>query len=993
MFWRVAGLATTSPVDTLLDRESFTLEELLDEDDLIQECKSLNGRLVTYLQDKTRVEALVRYIVEDPPEGSDDKRYFKYPFVSCEVFTCEIDMVFNTLLENTELMDLLFSFIELEKSHSALLAGYFSKVVVRLLVRRTHDVMRYLQAHKEILKKLVDLIGITSIMEVIMALMGAEEQILMFHVDSIQWLSETDLLEMLVDKLGAGNSPDVHANAAEALTAVARTMPSALASQLASPKFVSKLFSHVLENPQQKSGLIHALSVCITLLDPRRTASAAASRVARGLSVTSETIHSCSPDTVDGMLQRLGDLVALLDLSGDTLVLPTPYGQLKPPLGIHRLKIVEFIAVLFRTNSAVARRELLSLDVIQTALKLFFDFPFNNLLHHQVESIITSCLESGDDAAIDCLFKDCDLVGKILAADADPYASDSRPEPRAMSNRAAARSGNMGHVIRIANRLVQMASSSSQIDAYLKGNEEWSTWQTDVLQKRNTVENVHQWACGRPSAMEERTGDSDDDEFRERDLDIPSMPHSMTRDFSRYAMFDNEDLDEGHNERDDEDVFFDDEVAELTISSLRMEDHDGDDIGSELLRRAFANPGRDQPSTLHKFEDFDSDEEDTDTSPMQDLVSTAAAGIAAVGRHEAWSTSSPNGPHVESMESYNSDDEVIVGEDEDDDDDFSPRDALPGRPSSTLLAFSGSSLPLPPQRSFAASIVAASPERMSLFSTQAFNQAPPELGVDLFANAPSPFAATPGVGSGLAISEPPVDLFAAANTSSVDVPVVDLFANAPPDFVAGTVAVAAAVPMAVTPVAAIEEREEPDTAANGTTTEEATAADSQEAVTTDVEARANATDDEATPSGPIGSEPSPDSPKKEDTADGEEAVPESVAETERAVDIMETGSVQSAATVESAGDDGGGMEEDATGEEEEGLSVETGHVRLQNGTSDHLQGGGQKDVILAGVGAGKLSAGEQFPASPKSPHLHPDFNDKNFWKSTYDMSLVEGEDL
>jgi hypothetical protein len=30
----------------VLDKESFTLEELLEEDDVIQECKSLNSRLV-----------------------------------------------------------------------------------------------------------------------------------------------------------------------------------------------------------------------------------------------------------------------------------------------------------------------------------------------------------------------------------------------------------------------------------------------------------------------------------------------------------------------------------------------------------------------------------------------------------------------------------------------------------------------------------------------------------------------------------------------------------------------------------------------------------------------------------------------------------------------------------------------------------------------------------------------------------------------------------
>jgi len=33
-------------VDTILDKENYTLEELLDEDEIIQECKALNTRLI-----------------------------------------------------------------------------------------------------------------------------------------------------------------------------------------------------------------------------------------------------------------------------------------------------------------------------------------------------------------------------------------------------------------------------------------------------------------------------------------------------------------------------------------------------------------------------------------------------------------------------------------------------------------------------------------------------------------------------------------------------------------------------------------------------------------------------------------------------------------------------------------------------------------------------------------------------------------------------------
>jgi len=45
MFWRM-GFAHTSPVENLLDTEDFTLQQLLEEDDIIQECKQLNKKLI-----------------------------------------------------------------------------------------------------------------------------------------------------------------------------------------------------------------------------------------------------------------------------------------------------------------------------------------------------------------------------------------------------------------------------------------------------------------------------------------------------------------------------------------------------------------------------------------------------------------------------------------------------------------------------------------------------------------------------------------------------------------------------------------------------------------------------------------------------------------------------------------------------------------------------------------------------------------------------------
>nr|CAB3477447.1 unnamed protein product [Digitaria exilis] len=403
MFWRMTGLSAASPVDTILDKENFTLEELLDEDEIIQECKALNQRLINFLRDKAQVEQLLRYVVEEVPEDSEKKRSFKFPFIACEIFTCEIDVILRTLVEDEELMNLLFSFVKPDHPHSTLLSGYFSKVVICLMLRKTAPLMNYVQGHPEIVVQLVDLIGITSIMEVLIRLIGADENIYSNYGDTLQWLENTDVLEMIADKFSSS--------------------------------------------------------------------------------------------------------------------------------------IVEFISVLLTIGSETAEKELIRQSAIKRSIDLFFEYPYNNFLHHHVENIIVSCLEGKRTELVEHVLNDCNIVGKIL----------------------------------VAERLSSLSTESNG------ENTEWVEWQTNVLVKRNEVENVYHWACGRPTSLHDRGRDSDDDDFRDRDYDVAALANNLSQAF-RYGIYSNDDIEEaqGSLERDDEDVYFDDESAEVVISSLRLgDDQDG----------------------------------------------------------------------------------------------------------------------------------------------------------------------------------------------------------------------------------------------------------------------------------------------------------------------------------------------------------------------------------------------------------------------------------
>lgn len=158
-------------------------------------------------------------------------------------------------------------------------------------------------------------------------------------------------------------------------------------------------------------------------------------------------------------------------------------------------------------------------------------------------------------------------------------SSDSRKPTVSDDGRQPPRVGNIGHLTRMSNKLVHLGNTNSEVQALLQENSEWLDWCSNVLSKRNALENVYQWACGRPTALQDRTRDSDEDDYQDRDYDVAALANNLSQAF-HYGIYSN-DMDEGQGslERDDEDVYFDDESAEVVISSLRL----GDDQDSGSL--------------------------------------------------------------------------------------------------------------------------------------------------------------------------------------------------------------------------------------------------------------------------------------------------------------------------------------------------------------------------------------------------------------------------
>jgi serine/threonine-protein phosphatase 6 regulatory subunit 3 len=529
----------------------------------------------------------VTYLVEDAPQDADAKRQFKYPFAACEIFCCEVEGVYNTLLENDELLDRLFGLLDQQRPLNTMLAGYFARVVGSLLLRRSADLMIYLQRRQALLPKLVHHVDTTSVAEVLARLVGADDPQGYPSTAALQWLAGTDLLGLLVEALGPSAPAEGQANAAEVVAAVARSVASPLTRSMVSGEFMERLVDAALA-PHDGRAATHALNVCIALLEPlpptdqnMQMGGGNNGNNAGGTGNSSADIHQqLRAEAIRCVAAAADRLVALLDDSAvGSGELRTSYGLVRTPVGQLRLKAVDLIAALLRTADSGAEAAIMKTVAIQKTMDLFLAHPFNNALHGGVAALLTS-FEPGTDDLREFLLKDAKLVDWLVNA---PENVVPEPNPDALvhiiSNGSGGTSGNTnknnkdgnndngssaasglvtrerpplragycGHLTQIANRLYHLSESSALVRDFLDSHAGWHEHIRTRLEPRNKLESVFAWQCGRPATLggDHHLGGGGDSMYQ-GDLSFTTLDTaSFNREvYQRYGVYEDDDEEE-----------------------------------------------------------------------------------------------------------------------------------------------------------------------------------------------------------------------------------------------------------------------------------------------------------------------------------------------------------------------------------------------------------------------------------------------------------------
>uniref|UniRef100_A0A7N5ZQ44 Protein phosphatase 6 regulatory subunit 2 n=1 Tax=Anabas testudineus TaxID=64144 RepID=A0A7N5ZQ44_ANATE len=502
MFWKF-DLHTTSHIDQLLDREDVTLRELMEEDDVLQECKAQNRRLLLFLAQDHCMQELVTLITTEPPADLEERSRFKFPNIACELLTSDVSIVNDKLGGDESLLEMLYRFLEQEPPLNPLLASFFSKTIGNLIARKTEQLITFLKKKEGFIGLVLKHIDASAMMDLLLRLISCVEPAPL-RQEVLHWLNEEKLVQRLTELIHTGKDEERQSNASQTLCDIIRLSrdqanqmqenveADPLLAVLESQESVASLLKNMFEGERSEASIVNGTQVLLTLLETRRSGLEGLMDLYSQGYERSYTVNSSILNAIEPHLKDFQQL--LLDPPK-----VKPYFNANQLVSKHKHKDILNCDLCVLTH----------LVYISLFLQdLFFKYSWNNFLHFQVELCVAAILNhpSSEDrpspesnpqtsihnALVAHLFQKCRLVQRIL---------DAWEENDKIQSEGGTRRGNMGHLTRIANMVVQNLEKGpvqAQITDLIKELPEdcigrWESFVDETLRetnRKNTVELV-----------------------------------------------------------------------------------------------------------------------------------------------------------------------------------------------------------------------------------------------------------------------------------------------------------------------------------------------------------------------------------------------------------------------------------------------------------------------------------------------------------------------
>uniref|UniRef100_A0A9J7YDA6 Protein phosphatase 6, regulatory subunit 2b n=1 Tax=Cyprinus carpio carpio TaxID=630221 RepID=A0A9J7YDA6_CYPCA len=525
MFWKF-DLHNSSQIEKLLEKEDVTLQELLDEEDVLQECKAQNQRLLLFLSRDSSMLDLLNLITHEPPADREERLRYKFANVACELLTCDVSLINDKVGGDESLLNTLYSFLEQTSPLNPLLASFFSKTFGNLITRKTEQVIGFLKKKEDFIGQVLKHLDTSAMMDLVLRLISSVEPVCL-RQEVLTWLNEERLIQRLIELIHPHSDSERQSNASQALCDIIRlsrdqasvlqetSETDPLLTTLELQQSIDVLLKNMFEGEKSEVCIVNGTQVLLTLLETRRPC---VEQVIDPCSQGLEKPYTVNNSILMAIQTHLKHFHHLLLNPPKKCVMLTTMGILEEPFGNARLHGSRLMAALLYTRAPRIHHELCQLNMINLLLvlvililsktflsknDLFFKFSWNNFLHIQVEHCVSAILNqpttNGKTHDSHCdmivcvqLLKDCRLVQRILDAWEE---NDKTQEAGGM------RKGYMGHLTRIANTVVQNAEreqEQTQISQLIKDLPEdykarWEQFVNETLtetNKKNTADLV-----------------------------------------------------------------------------------------------------------------------------------------------------------------------------------------------------------------------------------------------------------------------------------------------------------------------------------------------------------------------------------------------------------------------------------------------------------------------------------------------------------------------
>ncbi|EGR30555.1 trithorax protein ash2, putative, partial [Ichthyophthirius multifiliis] len=264
--------------------------------------------------------------------------------------------------------------------------------------------------------------------------------------------------------------------------------------------------------------------------------------------------------------ENLSKLIDIIQVKQENYGHQTTYGDQIIPFSIGKLKIIELISQIMKTENITFIEKIVQNNIFQIILELMLKYPWNNLLHCFADKIITDGLniiyEHKSDIVKKYMFEKFNILDFISQNSQDEFCKG-----QAMKN--SIRKGYIGFLTNLARKLQD--NSNQEIENYKKQNKNWSIYLNEKFFKIQTIED-QQLGGSDPKKMKEN------DQFNEHKLEIDIQ--KIYDNFSTYFQQQNK---AEINEIEENDLDSDDQEAEEKFQQITDYDQE---IQSECLLRA-----------------------------------------------------------------------------------------------------------------------------------------------------------------------------------------------------------------------------------------------------------------------------------------------------------------------------------------------------------------------------------------------------------------------